>query len=86
MRAGRSWEVAWRWCVVDEACGVSVAEVVVMACDFFWGASAGMFFPFPPVFVRSSFVRSFLSYPTKRHFTTYVTRGSCGFINVEIRG
>ena len=82
----------WRWCVVDEGCGVvavSTAEVVVVfACEFFWGASAGMVFPFPTSFLLGLrlFVRSFFPYPTKRHFTTYVTRGLCGFINVETRG
>ena len=73
----------WRWCVVDETCGVSAEVVMVFACVFFWGASAGMVFPFPTSFLLE--LRSFLSYPTKRHFTTYVTRGSCGFIKVEIR-
>ena len=52
MRVGRNWtEVTeWWWCVVDEACGVSMVVVVVFECVFFWGASAGIFSPFPPVF------------------------------------
>ncbi len=91
MRVWRNWaEVAeWWWCVVDEACGVlsvsvSAEVVVVFACVFFWGASAGMFFSFPTSFLLE--FRSFPSYPIKRHFTTYVTCGLCGFMNVETRG
>ena len=79
--------MAWWWCVVDEACGVSsVAAEVVVVCVFFWGASAGMFFSLSHQFLSDlrSFV-CFFPYPTKRHFTTYVTRGSCGFIKVETR-
>ena len=74
MRVWRNWaeEVAW-WCVVDGACGVSsavsTAEVVmVFACVFFWGVSAGMVFSLShQFFVRASFFPS-LSHKKALHY------------------
>ncbi len=58
-------------------------SVSVVTCVFFWGASAGMVFPFPTSFFLD--LRSFLSLSHKRALH-YVTRGSCRFIHVETHG
>ncbi len=67
------------WCVVGGGGGGSGGVCVCI----FLGSVCGHVFPFPTSFLLE--FRSFLPYPTKRHFTTYVTRGSCGFIKVETR-